>query len=100
MRRREFIKAVLAIPVGVVMTPKTAGARISVEEDDPGYDPQWHAMENLQVFCDGTEMDFVITADSREGYVKYFDKDIKKVVREIHGRVEIKINGRHYNERA
>ena len=98
MRRREFIKAALAAPIiGVTVTSKTTGARISVEEDDPGYDPQWHMAENVEIFCDGKKIEGAITADSREGYVKYYDMDMSRIVRERRGRVEIKINGRHYN---
>lgn len=105
MKRRQFIKAALAAPVvGVVALasatePESTGARISVEEGDPGYDPQWLTYTgDISITCDGKEIEPVITADSREGYVKYYDMDLNRVVRVMRGRVEIKINGRHYND--
>lgn len=101
MERREFFKTVLASSMGATIASKTsatpAGTRISVDESDSGYDPCWLTIADVEVFCDGKKIEAVLTADSKEGYVKYFDKSGITRFKEIHGSVKIKVNGRIYN---
>lgn len=65
--------------------------RISVDEMDPGYDPKWHCTD-VEIFLDGKKVDCPITADTEEGYVKYFSKLPSKggQFAEMYGKVEIR----------
>lgn len=101
MIRREFLKAALAAPlVTVLPKPKPTGARISVLETDEGYDPIWCWAEDVHIFCNGKKIECVATADSRTGYIQYYDTKVGKMLREMRGKVSIKVNGEEYNDIA
>jgi hypothetical protein len=64
--------------------------RISIIEDDPGYDPKWHTRQ-LEIFCDGIKLLCCVTADTEKGYIRYWDERPSRggQILEKHGKVEI-----------
>lgn len=65
--------------------------RISTQTDDPGYDPEIHLNENLEIHCDGKRISTAHTADTEIGIVYYYERDEKKRMKtkEVRGKVEI-----------
>ena len=66
--------------------------RISTQKSDPGYNPEIHLNQKLEIFCDGTKIDTAVTADTDEGIVIYYGKNEKGriIEKKAHGKVEIR----------
>lgn len=70
--------------------------RLSVEPEDDGYSPN---ANNYSAFLDGEKINYCITADEEEGYIKKFKEDEDHIAvdewgnpltEEIEGNVEIR----------
>lgn len=66
--------------------------RISTQKNDPGYDPEIHLKETIEIFVDGKKIETVHTADTDLGVVFYYVKNAKGRIetKSIEGEVEIR----------
>lgn len=101
MNRRDLLKSAPIGLAGAALTAWSArsssgavrkpdGRRFSVERGDPGeiaYLSLGHT--NLRVYCDGFEIQRVITADERLGFVKFYDAQHQ--IRKLRGDVAVAI---------
>jgi hypothetical protein len=65
--------------------------RISTQKSDPGYDPEIHLNQKLEIFVDGKKIETAVTADTDEGFVLCYGRNAKGrvVEQKLTGKVEI-----------
>jgi hypothetical protein len=109
MNRRSFFGSFIAAPAilaSAVAGAQPTGRRISVEKGDRGVD-LWSACHEknikVEVYLDGVEVPYSLTADEAEGMVRAFKPnpftgrpymgpyDDRPVTEELRGHVEIRL---------